>query len=455
MVKKDKKISCVICDTEVNEKTDFSFNMVTDVYFFCKNHALPFKMGLSLGQIEIDSKFLSFIDNPELKEQVAESMFALAPLSKIIDIPDFESQKIEFSVSTPKEIYDKLSEVVIGQELAKKHLSVAGIRHINAIKNEMDVKDKHHVLLLGKSGSGKTLLTSTLADILSLPYVIADATSYSPTGYHGADADSVTYDLLINANMNPDIAEQGIVVFDEIDKIITQGRIAGKNESFISSTQSTLLKLVEGKMVNISGVSLGDPTLNFVFDTSRLLFILSGAFNGLAEIVAKKMGQQERSLGFNKKYNESQNKEIDTAIRNYEIYSQAGREELIDSLVEYGMLAELAGRIPTIAPLKPLAKEELFKVLTESNASPMKKQMTVFEKNGYELIFTDECINKIIDISYQSATGTRALDSYVKKSLSAASYNFLTTKMLDKIIGQIVIDTECIEYPDRYKFESK
>jgi ATP-dependent Clp protease ATP-binding subunit ClpX len=151
--------------------------------------------------------------------------------------------------------------------------------------------DKHHILMLGRSGSGKTLIANTVAQSLSLPFVMGDATSYSPTGFQGQDVDSVVHDLLIAAEMDFDLCEQGVVFIDEIDKICGANSDDGRNKNFAGSTQATFLKLIEGKNIKIPAEGLGGARGSTVnIETSRILFFFGGAFNGLADILAKKWG---------------------------------------------------------------------------------------------------------------------------------------------------------------------
>lgn len=451
---------CVVCEKEITNPDAFVFYFNEDAHWFCDDHAKPFKMGIALGQVEINSKFMSFIsDLPEelSKDELKKNIRLLAPMSKFQNSQEDQSESnyvFESNIKTPKQLYDKISETVIGQESAKKAISVSVINHLQFIDEEIhsvNQTDKHHVLMLGKSGSGKTLIANTVADLFDLPFVMGDATNYSPTGFQGADAESVIHDLLLETDMNFDLAERGIVFMDEIDKICCSNKSSGRYESFIGSTQSTLLKLVEGKTVKVPGTIFGEmPGSTLNVSSNRILFFFGGAFNGLADIVAKKMGMKDRSLGFRKE-NESKNKEIDEALKSYEIFSQASREELVESLIEFGMLSELVGRIPTITALKPLSKDDLLKVLLESSASPIQKQKIIFEKSGYNIQFTDEFINDLVDSSYKSAVGTRALDSYVKKAVSMASFDLLTLDKKQNNKGIVTITNTCLQDPNQYQ----
>jgi ATP-dependent Clp protease ATP-binding subunit ClpX len=456
MRKKDSLLTCVICTDEVNEN-DFAFHFNDEMYMFCKSHAEPFRMGLSLGQLEVDSKFVSFLSNledPISKNEIKKALLQFVPMTKMLplQVKTEEEYSVDTKFETPKQIYDELSKSIIGQDIAKKSVSVSAINHLTYINDysEIDHKDKHHVLMLGKSGSGKTLIANSIAKMLDLPFVIGDATGYSPTGFHGQDAESVVYDLLLDTDMNFELAERGIVFIDEIDKICNTSKNSGRYESFIGSTQSTFLKLIEGKTVKVPGPLFGDPPgSSYNMDTSRMLFFFGGAFNGLGEIVAKKMGKKDRAMGLIK-VDESKNKDIDQALKDYEIFAEASREELVEALIDYGMISEFVGRIPTIAPLKPLSKEDLMKVLTESKTSPITKQKEIFEKSGYNLNFTEEYMTTLVDAAYKSATGTRALDSYVKKSVSFASFDLLSIAKAKSVKGAVIINKSCINNPQDY-----
>lgn len=450
----------MICDTSVDSDKCFTFEFNEELYFFCDSHAEPFKMGISLGQLEVDHKFVSFLSSlpePITKNDLRKSLINFTPMTKFSPLPMEKENIFEPpSVTTPKEFFDKLSETVVGQEIAKKAVSVSVINHLNSLEDEGTVthSDKHHVLMLGKSGSGKTLIANTSAKILNLPFVSGDATSFSPTGFHGSDVDSVCYDLLLDTEMNFELAERGVVFIDEIDKICMSNKSSNKHDSFIGSTQSTFLKLVEGKMIKVPGQLFGDlPGTSANLSTERMLFFFGGAFNGLADILAKKMGKQERKVGFRSEDN-SKYDNLDEALKSYEIFSQASREELVEALIEFGMISELIGRIPTIVPLKPLEKKDLINVLLKSDTSPISKQVKIFENCGYKLFFTDEFVNEIVDLSYKSATGTRALDSYVKKAVSMASFDLLSTNKSKVFKDAVTIGKSCILNPFSYEKSS-
>jgi len=462
MKKKDILIKrCIICKEPVDPQQAFSFSFNEEEHFFCESHEQPFKMGISIGQVEINSKFISFISDlpdPASKEDIKQALRQFSPMTRMTTL-EFEVTPItvETKIKTPKDLFDEIGKTVIGQEEAKKAISVSVINHLQSLEEDIEVvnqTDKHHVLMLGKSGSGKTLIANTVAKMFDLPFAMGDATSYSPTGFQGSDADSIIHDLLIESDLNFDLAERGVAFIDEIDKICSSNKNSGRYESFIGSTQSTLLKLIEGKTIKVPGALMGEPGSSMNVSSNRVLFFLGGAFNGLAEILAKKMGLKDRSLGFIKS-DEDKYKDLDLALKSYEIFAQASREQMVESLIEFGMLSELVGRIPTIVALKPLTKEDLTKVLLESSASPTQKQTYLFQKSGYNLTFTEEFIKEVVEMSYKSAVGTRALDSYVKKAVSAASFDLLTLVKTSTSRGNITITAECLNNPSEYQVANK
>jgi len=445
---------CVICDEVIETDKPFVYMLQDEALVFCSDHDEPFKIGLQLGSLEINSRaagYLLDLKDPITKKQIRKALLHVAPNTKF-QKPE-PKKDIVTSFLNPKGLFDELSKTVIGQDAAKKAISVSVINHLKTIDDEVNFNlgDKHHVLMLGKSGSGKTLIANTIANLFNLPFSSSDATNFSPVGYHGADADSCVHDLLHESEMNFDLAERGIIFLDEIDKICSTIRGKTKVESFMpTSTQSTFLKLIEGKKIKIAPQVLGDPMgPPALMDTDKMLFFFGGAFNGLSDIVSKKLGKTQRSIGFNSTAT-NKNTELDEAMESYEIFSMASREQIVDSLIEYGMLSEFVGRIPTIVALKPLLKEELVKVLTESYASPLAKQHYLFSKCGYEIEFTDEFIEEVAVLTSKSASGTRGLSSYVKQAIQEASFNLLS---LDKTPGgRILITKDCISDPTKYEF---
>ena len=308
--------------------------------------------------------------------------------------------------------------------------------------------DKQNILFLGPSGSGKTLIVNTISKYLDVPFVSGDATSFSPTGFQGSDADSVITDLLLKANGEPGLAEKGVVFIDEIDKLASNMSAATRLESFHYSTQSTLLKLIEGKKVKVSSAALGEQgTPPVVVDTSNILFCFGGAFNGLEKIVAKKLGLTEGTIGFrNTKTND-----YDAQVKNYEIYNKASHEVLAESLIEFGMSTEFVGRIQSIVPLIPLDREQMLYCLTELEDSPVKKHQLLFAESNVILDFEEDFLEEVINKAIKTGTGTRALNSIVKMSLSSAAFEYLGVNNQERV--KIKVTKETVLEPSKYILE--
>jgi ATP-dependent Clp protease ATP-binding subunit ClpX len=310
------------------------------------------------------------------------------------------------------------------------------------------INDKQNILFLGPSGSGKTLIVNTISKYLDVPYVSGDATSFSPTGFQGSDADSCITDLLVKANGEPGLAEKGVVFIDEIDKLASNMSAATRLESFHYSTQSTLLKLIEGKKVKVNSSAIGEQgTPPIIVDTSSVLFCFGGAFNGLEKIVAKKLGLTEGTIGFRK----TKSADYEAQIKNYEIYNQASHEILAESLIEYGMSTEFVGRIQSIVPLVPLSKEQMLYCLLQLEDSPIIKNQIMFAESNVKLEFDESYYDEVVEKAIKSGTGTRALNSIVKASLSAAAFELLGLNHPEP--KKVTINKECVSNPDAFVVE--
>jgi ATP-dependent Clp protease ATP-binding subunit ClpX len=375
-----------------------------------------------------------------LKEKLAE----VAPLSKRFL---FEKKLTTFKKVSPQDLYQNLNQKVVGQENAKKRISIAVFEHMRNVVHHR-LNDKQNILFLGPSGSGKTLIVNTISNYLDVPYVAGDATSFSPTGFQGSDADSCITDLLIKANGEPGLAEKGVIFIDEIDKLASNMSSATRLESFHYSTQSTLLKLIEGKKVKVSSSALGEQgSPPVVVDTSSILFCFGGAFNGLEKIVAKKLGLTEGTIGFRN----SKTDDYDVQVKNYEIYNQASHEILAESLIEYGMSTEFVGRIQSIVPLVPLSKEQMLYCLLELEDSPIIKNQIMFAESNVKLEFDENYYDEVVEKAMKSGTGTRALNSIVKASLSGAAFELLGLNHAD--VKKVFIGKDCVSNPNLYVVE--
>ena len=415
--------------------------------YLCDQCFKSYKTGNKFGQLQIHQNIMSLIINAEddapilsLKEKLAE----VAPLSKKFL---FERRQNIFKKVTPQDLYENLDKKVVGQDNAKKRISIAVFEHMRNIMHTR-LNDKQNILFLGPSGSGKTLIVNTISKFLDVPYVSGDATSFSPTGFQGSDSDSVITDLLIKANGEPGLAEKGVVFIDEIDKLASNMSSATRLESFHYSTQSTLLKLIEGKKIQVNSSALGEQgSPPVVVDTSSILFCFGGAFNGLEKIVAKKLGLTEGSIGFRN----TKSADYETQIKNYEIYEKASHEILSESLIEYGMSTEFVGRIQSIVPLVPLSKEQMLYCLLQLEDSPIIKNQIMFAESNVELMFDEEYYDEVVEKAIKSGTGTRALNSIVKASLSSAAFDLLGLQHSQ--VKKVSISKGCVSNPKLYTLE--
>lgn len=336
-------------------------------------------------------------------------------------------------VPVPGRIKQYLDEYVVGQGTAKKYIATAVYNHykrtlmskFNLLDKSNEIK-KSNILLIGPTGCGKTLMAETLARCLNVPFIIADASSFSETGYKGDDLINILVRLYQIADFDLEKAQRGIVYVDEIDKKRKNSDPGVNRDVSGEAVQQGLLKMIEGALFDLSTAT--SKSYNVKFDTANVLFIFGGAFIGLDKLVAERTNR--KVIGFNS--SSMQRNNTSTLDELYEMTE-------VEDLIKYGMIPELLGRIPVIVPLKSLTKNDLTRILTEPKDALVKQYRTLFQLEGFDLTFNDDAIGFIAEYAMKKNIGARGLRSILEKVLIDLQYDVPNDR--EKIVDKnIIID---------------
>lgn len=337
----------------------------------------------------------------------------------------------------PRRLREKLDQYVIGQDRAKVVLSVAVYNHYKRIRTNMKIDDvelsKSNILLLGPTGSGKTLLAQTLARILDVPFAIADATALTEAGYVGEDVENILLRLIQAADGDIERAQTGIIYIDEIDKIARKSDNPSITRDVSGEgVQQALLKILEGGVAHVPPLpGRKHPQQEYIpFDTTHVLFICGGAFEGIEEIIARRVDTR-RSMGFQGVF-----KETDPTDATASLLAQITP----DDLLRYGFIPEFIGRLPVIAALEPLDKEAMMRILTEPNNAVLKQYQKMLELDHVELEVTPDGLEAIVERAMAARTGARALRTTVEEVLLDVMYEVPSQEH----IGRCIINAEVV-----------
>jgi len=355
------------------------------------------------------------------------------------------------TVPKPIDISTHLDEYVIGQERAKKILSVAVYNHYKRIRSNVALDgvelQKSNILLIGPTGTGKTLLAQTLAKVLQVPFSIADTTILTEAGYVGEDVENILVGLLQTADYDVGRAEKGIVYLDEVDKIARKSATPAVSRDVSGEgVQQALLKILEGTVANIppKGGRKHPEQPMIQINTSNILFICGGAFEGIERVIGERVGR--RTMGFGA-LNEQPDEEQDAASLLAEVQPE--------DLLSFGLIPEFIGRVPVVTTLSTLSEEDLFRILTEPKNAIVKQVSRLFEMDDVALKFTDDALQTVVDLTVKKGTGARGLRSVLEQGLMDIMYDTPSHKHVKEIIVTGEMIESGVERDDEDEFLRK